>query len=61
MNGRAVVALLVAFLAMPAQASEVPWLAERVAAGDLPPLHERLPDNPLVVDDGRAAGDYGGD
>lgn len=54
-------ALLVAFLAMPALAEEVTWLAERVAAGDLPPLHERLPDEPLVVDDGRATGDYGGD
>ena len=61
MIGRAVVALLVAFLAMPALAEEVTWLAERVAAGDLPPLHERLPDEPLVVDDGRATGDYGGD
>ena len=61
MSGRAVVALLVAFLAMPTLAEEVPWLAERVAAGDLPPLHERLPDEPLVVDDGRAIGDYGGD
>ncbi len=46
---------------MPALAEEVTWLAERVAAGDLPPLHERLPDEPLVVDDGRATGDYGGD
>ncbi len=61
MSGRAVVALLVAFLAMPALATEVPWFAERVAAGDLPPLRERLPDEPLVVDDGRATGDYGGD
>ena len=61
MSGRAVVALLVAFLAMPALATEVPWFAERVAAGDLPPHRERLPDEPLVVDDGRATGDYGGD
>ncbi len=61
MSGRAVVALLVAFLAMPTLATEVPWFAERVAAGDLPPLRERLPDEPLVVDDGRATGDYGGD
>ncbi len=54
-------ALLVAFLAMPALAEEAAWLAERVATGDLPPLHERLPDEPLVVDDGRATGEYGGD
>lgn len=61
MIGRAVLALIVAFLAMPAFAEEAAWLAELVAAGDLPPLHERLPDEPLVVDDGRATGDYGGD
>ncbi len=54
-------ALLAALIAMPAFAEEAPWLAERVAAGDLPPLHERLPVEPLVVDDGRAIGDYGGD
>ena len=61
MIGRAVLALIVAFLAMPAFAEEAAWLAELVAAGDLPPLHERLPDEPLVVDDGRTTGDYGGD
>ncbi|MDE0416083.1 MAG: ABC transporter substrate-binding protein [bacterium] len=61
MSGRVIVALLVAILATPAVADEVPWLAARVVAGDLPPLDERLPDEPLVVDDGRAIGDYGGD
>ena len=28
---------------------EAPMLAEQVAAGELPPLEERLPPNPLVV------------
>ena len=28
---------------------EAPMLAERVAAGELPPVNERLPDNPLVL------------
>jgi len=31
---------------------EAPMLAERVAAGDLPPLEERLPENPFVVGPG---------
>ncbi len=42
---------------------EVPQLAEAVAAGDLPPMAERLPDNPLVVpfaDEGKEPGQYGG-
>jgi peptide/nickel transport system substrate-binding protein len=40
--------------------NEAPELAEMVAAGELPPVEERLPDNPLitpVVDD---IGQYGG-
>ena len=28
---------------------EAPALAQMVAAGDLPPVEERLPDNPMVV------------
>ena len=61
MSGRVTGALLVAFLAMPAMALEVPWLAERVATGELPGYLERLPDTPRVIDDGLQAGDYGGD
>ena len=49
---------------------ESPMLAEKVAAGELPPLEERLPLKPLVVEDGvvsfegaipdLALGEYGG-
>ena len=31
-------------------AKEAPQLAEMVAAGDLPPLDERIPNDPLVID-----------
>ena len=31
-------------------AKEAPQLAEMVAAGDLPPLEERIPIDPLVID-----------
>ena len=40
--------------------SEAPMLAERVAAGELPPVEERLPQNPLVVEPVERIGDYGG-
>ena len=40
--------------------SEAPILAERVKAGDLPPVAERLPDNPLVVVPMEEIGRYGG-
>ncbi|MDA0563133.1 ABC transporter substrate-binding protein [Streptomonospora sp. S1-112] len=39
---------------------QAPALAERVEAGDLPPLEERLPDNPLVVEPVEEVGVYGG-
>ena len=39
---------------------EAPMLAERVASGDLPPLAERLPANPRVVDSIDGVGRYGG-
>jgi len=35
--------------APPSEFSESPMLAEKVAAGDLPPVAERLPENPKVV------------
>ena len=47
----------------PVHAEEPPDLADAVAAGALPPLAERLPDNPLVVDlaaQGLEPGRYGG-
>lgn len=38
---------------------EAPMLRERVQAGELPPVDERLPDEPLVVDVPQV-GEYGG-
>jgi peptide/nickel transport system substrate-binding protein len=60
----ALVAVLVS--AAPATAIELietPVLADRVADGDLPPVAERVPEEPLVVDladRGREAGRHGG-
>lgn len=42
------------------QFSEAPMLAERVAAGELPPLEERLPTVPLVKKTVDSIGTYGG-
>jgi len=39
---------------------EAPMLAERVARGELPPVGQRLPDNPAVVEPVDAIGAYGG-
>lgn len=39
---------------------EAPMLAARVAAGELPPLEERLPANPKVVEPTESLGQYGG-
>lgn len=41
-------------------AMEAPSLAEMVAAGDLPPLEERLPTNPAIVEPVESLGQYGG-
>ncbi|WP_199033880.1 ABC transporter substrate-binding protein [Glycomyces salinus] len=40
--------------------SEAPMLAERVEAGDLPPVEERLPKEPQVVTVAESMGVYGG-
>ncbi len=41
---------------------EAPMLAEKVAAGELPPVAERLPENPRVISlPGSDIGTYGGD
>ena len=40
--------------------NEAPMLAAMVAAGDLPPVDERLPSNPLVVEPFDSIGTYGG-
>lgn len=42
------------------QYNEAPMLAERVAAGELPPVEERLPENPRVVEPIDSVGVYGG-
>ncbi|MDF0603612.1 ABC transporter substrate-binding protein [Psychromarinibacter sp. C21-152] len=44
----------------PAKAGEAPDLAAMVESGDLAPLEERLPENPLVVEPVDRVGDYGG-
>src|SRR5699024_11197033 len=41
-------------------AGEAPVLAEKVAAGELPPLEERLPTTPSVVEPLEQIGQYGG-
>jgi len=43
-----------------AKYAEAPMLAERVSAGALPPVDERLPENPLVVEGLDGIGNYGG-
>jgi len=40
--------------------NEDPILAEQVAAGELPPVEERLPDNPLIIPVVEEIGQYGG-
>ena len=45
---------------IPASFNEAPMLAERVAAGELPPVEERLPEEPLVLQPVDEIGKYGG-
>jgi peptide/nickel transport system substrate-binding protein len=40
--------------------NESPLLAEQVAAGTLPPVQERLPQNPLIINVVESIGQYGG-
>jgi len=44
----------------PSTYSEAPMLAEKVAAGELPPVDERLPVEPIMVDPLGQVGTYGG-
>ncbi|MBV7333539.1 hypothetical protein KFU94_35965 [Chloroflexi bacterium TSY] len=44
----------------PGTYNEAPMLAEMVANGDLPPVDERLPENPLVLEGLDGVGNYGG-
>lgn len=46
---------------MPAAVKEPPMLQPLVDSGKLPPLEERLPENPLVVSNRQAIGVYGGE
>jgi peptide/nickel transport system substrate-binding protein len=45
---------------LPSEYSEAPMLAEMVASGDLPPVDERLPDEPLMILPIKSIGQYGG-
>ena len=47
-------------LPKPDSFQEAPMLAARVAAGELPPVEERLPENPLVLKPTHGIGKYGG-
>ncbi|MEE2945971.1 MAG: ABC transporter substrate-binding protein [Pseudomonadota bacterium] len=54
-------AMAVVFAAQSAAAlEEAPMLAEQVAAGKLPPVEERVPSNPRVIDVAESIGEYGG-
>ena len=44
----------------PTEFSEAPSLAEMVAAGDLPPVEDRLPEDPMVIKPLGEIGKYGG-
>ncbi len=41
--------------------NEAPMLADLVRAGSLPPVDERLPNNPMIVEPLESIGQYGGD
>ena len=52
--------LAVPFAALSQTYNEAPMLAARVAAGELPPVDQRLPENPVVVEPFHEIGQYGG-
>jgi peptide/nickel transport system substrate-binding protein len=52
--------LAVPFVAVAQTYNEAPMLAARVAAGELPPVDQRLPENPMVVEPFHEIGEYGG-
>ncbi|MBV9833724.1 MAG: ABC transporter substrate-binding protein [Alphaproteobacteria bacterium] len=58
--GMGLVAVSGTSLAQGTRYKEAPSLAERVKAGSLPPIEQRLPKNPLVVPTVEKVGDYGG-
>ncbi len=45
---------------IPTQFNEAPMLADMVAAGQLPPVEERLPERPMVIKPSDGIGVYGG-
>ena len=47
-------------LAQTSKYHEAPMLADLVRAGKLPPVDQRLPEDPLVVDTAEGIGRYGG-
>jgi len=47
-------------VAAPARFKEAPMLAEQVKAGKLPPVDQRLPEAPMIIDPVEAVGQYGG-
>ena len=62
-TGRVVSGALTAMLMMSSAAlaqQQAPMLDELVSSGALPPLEERLPANPLVVEPVESVGVYGG-
>ncbi|WP_417419426.1 ABC transporter substrate-binding protein [Hoeflea sp.] len=56
----AALALSMALPAWAADYTQAPVLDERVAAGELPPVDERLPESPLVFETVESIGEYGG-
>ena len=45
---------------MPSSFSESPMCAAKAAAGEIPALEDRLPENPLVISPAESIGEYGG-
>ena len=45
---------------MPSSFSESPMCAAKAAAGEIPALEDRLPENPLVIQPAESIGEYGG-
>ncbi len=58
--GAAVLMSVIAMSTAAGSYQEAPMLRKLVAAGELPPVEERLPEEPLVVEPLREVGKYGG-
>ncbi|MFY0597837.1 MAG: ABC transporter substrate-binding protein [Cognatishimia sp.] len=58
--GSTVASLCMATMAMAEGYKEAPMLADMVSAGSLPPVEERLPSEPLVLETLDSIGEYGG-